>query len=98
REPAPGGRAPVRRFTGGVVASPFGRTVFDVEPFRPSEIGWTKAPTVDIVDRDKAYEITPELPGLDEHNIDVKYADGTLTIKGEKRDEKEEKTKDCYLS
>ena len=85
-------------FQVGSWRSPFGRTVFDVEPFRRSEIGWGKAPAVDIVDKDKAYEITAELPGLDENNIDVKFADGTLTIKGEKRDEKEEKKKDYYLS
>ena len=35
---------------------------------------------------------------FDENNIDVKFADGALTIKGEKRDEKEEKKKDYYLS
>ena len=85
-------------FQVGSWRSPFGRTVFDVEPFRRGEIGWAKAPAVDIVDTDKAYEITAELPGLDENNIDVKFADGTLTIKGEKRDEKEEKKKDYYLS
>ena len=57
-----------------------------------------RLPAVDIVDKNKAYEITAELPGLDENNIDVKFADGTVTIKGEKRDEKEEKKKDYYLS
>jgi HSP20 family protein len=72
--------------------SPFGRSLFDVQPF------WGKAPAVDIVEKEKAYEITAELPGMDESNIDVKFADGTLTIKGEKRDEKEEKKKDYYLS
>ena len=85
-------------FQVGSWRSPFGRTVFDVEPFRRSEIGWGKDPAVDIVDKDKAYELTAELPGLDENNIDVKFADGTVTIKGEKRDEKEEKKKDYYLS
>jgi HSP20 family protein len=35
---------------------------------------------------------------MNESNIDVKFSDGTLTIKGEKRDEKEEKKKDFYLS
>jgi hypothetical protein len=35
---------------------------------------------------------------MDESNIDVKFADGTLTIKGEKRDAKEEKKKGYYLS
>jgi HSP20 family protein len=78
--------------------SPFGRSVFDVQPFWRGEISWGKAPAVDIVDKGNTYEITAELPGMDESNIDVKFADGTLTIKGEKRDEKEEKKKEYCLS
>ena len=78
--------------------SPFGRSVFDVQPLWRGEIGWGKAPAVDIVEKENAFEITAELPGMDESNIDVKFSDGTLTIKGEKRDEKEEKKKDYYLS
>jgi HSP20 family protein len=78
--------------------SPFGRGLFDVEPFWRGEVSWGKAPAVDIAESDKAYEITAELPGMDESNIDVKFSDGTLTIKGEKKDEKEEKKKDYYLS
>jgi HSP20 family protein len=35
---------------------------------------------------------------MDEKNIEVKVADDVLTIKGEKREEKEEKNKDYYLS
>ena len=62
------------------------------------EISWGKVPAVDIVEKDKAYEFSAELPGMDESNIDVKFADGTLTIKGEKNEEKEEKKKDYYLS
>jgi HSP20 family protein len=34
---------------------------------------------------------------MDEKNIDVKFANGVLTIKGEKEDEKEEKQKDYYV-
>jgi len=49
------------------------------------------------VESEKAYEIIAELPGMDEKNIEVKMADGVLTIKGEKREEKEEKQKDYYL-
>jgi HSP20 family protein len=85
-------------FQVGSWRSPFGRTAFDVQPFWRGEISWGKAPAVDIVDKEKAYEITAELPGMDESNIDVKFSDGTLTITGEKKDEKEEKKKDYYLS
>ena len=53
---------------------------------------------MDVAEHEKAYEITAELPGMDESNIDVKFSDGTLTIKGEKKDEREERQKDYHLS
>jgi HSP20 family protein len=46
---------------------------------------------------DKAYEITAEVPGMDEKNVEVKVANGVLTIKGEKQDEKEKTRKDYYM-
>ena len=77
---------------------PFRRSVFDVEPFWRRELTWgATAPAVDIVEKDKAYEITAELPGMEEKNIEVKLANGNLTIKGERQEEKEEKKKDYYL-
>ena len=82
----------------GSLRAPFGRSVFDAEPFWRGEISWGKAPAVDVVEKDNAYEITAELPGIDESNIDVKVSDGVLSIKGEKKEEKEEKSKDRYLS
>ncbi len=85
-------------FQVGSWRSPFRRSVFDIEPFWRGEMIWGKAPAVDIVEKDKSYEITAELPGMDQNDIEVKYSDGTLTIKGEKKDEKEEKKKDYYLS
>ena len=77
---------------------PFGRSVFDVAPFATREVAFAPSPSVDVVEKDKAYEITAELPGMDEKNIEVKLANGSLTIKGEKKEEKEEKEKDYYLS
>jgi HSP20 family protein len=78
--------------------SPLGRSMLDVAASWPHEPVWAAAPPVDIAETDKAYEITAELPGLDEKNIEVKFADRLLTIKGEKLDEKEEKKKDYYLN
>lgn len=83
-------------FDGGLLRSPFGRSFFDVQPFWPRE-SWA-VPAVDIAETEKSYEISAELPGIDEKNIEVKFADGVLTIKGEKQEEKEEKKKDYYLS
>jgi HSP20 family protein len=84
-------------FGGGFWRSPFPRSFFDLAPFGRGEPGWMAAPAVDVTETDKAYEIAAELPGMDEKNIEVKFADGVLTIKGEKQDEKEEKEKDYYL-
>jgi HSP20 family protein len=50
-----------------------------------------------MTESDKAYEITAELPGMDEKDIEVKVVSGNLMIKGEKQEEKEEKQKDYYL-
>jgi HSP20 family protein len=85
-------------FSAGSWPAPFGRNVFDIEPFWRGEIAWGKAPAVDVVEKDKAYEITAELPGIDKNNVEVKFADGVLTLKGEKKEEKEQKEKDRYVS
>jgi HSP20 family protein len=78
--------------------SPFRRALAELEPLWPRKLGLGAAPAVDIVEGAKAYEVTAELPGMDEKNIEVKIANGGLTIKGEKQEAKEEKEKDYYLS
>ena len=101
REPAPAEWSPLatmrREFDRMLDEFPWGwrrplaRGLFDVEPFFRGFAGVGAIPAVDIAEKDKEYEITAELPGMDESNIDVKFADGLLTIKGEKKKEKEEK-------
>jgi HSP20 family protein len=85
-------------FHRGLWRAPFSRANFDVEPFWRMETTWGEAPAVDVVEKDKGYEITAELPGMDEKNIEVKLSNDMLTIKGEKKEDKEEKQKDYYLS
>jgi len=65
---------------------PFRRSTFDVEPFWRRELSWGATPAVDIVEKDNAFEITADLPGFDEKNVEVKLSNGSLTIKGEKRE------------
>ena len=52
-------------------------------------------PTVDVREDEKEVTIKAELPGLDEKDLDVTLADGVVTIKGEKKEEKEDE-KDGY--
>jgi HSP20 family protein len=54
-------------------------------------------PSVDVSETDKEIEVTAELPGMDEKDIDVSLAEGVLTIRGEKKSEVEKKEKDYYL-
>lgn len=85
-------------FDGRHLRSPFRRTAFDLEPFWRRELMRIHAPAADIIAKDGHYEVSVELPGIDESNVSVNVADGILTIKGEKKEEKEEKKKDYYLS
>ncbi|HLZ01154.1 MAG TPA: Hsp20/alpha crystallin family protein [Bradyrhizobium sp.] len=84
-----------RDFETGFLQTPFYR---DIDNFWRRDFGFAVTPAVDIVEKDNAYEVTAELPGLDAKNIELQLSDGVLTIKGEKSEEKEEKTKDRYVS
>ena len=55
-------------------------------------------PTIDVSETDKEVTVEAELPGVDEKDIDVTLGDNMLTIKGEKKQEKEEKKKDYHLT
>jgi HSP20 family protein len=69
---------------------------FDLRPFssRPDAF----VPHVDVVNTDKEIKVSVELPGMDDKDIEVTLTAEALTIKGEKKEEKEEKGKDYYRS
>jgi HSP20 family protein len=85
-------------FQTGFLQAPSYRSLLDMEPFWRRDLGFNVTPAIDIVEKEKAFEITAELPGLDAKNIDLQLSDNVLTIKGEKQEEKEEKTGDRYVS
>ncbi|MDE2465544.1 MAG: Hsp20/alpha crystallin family protein [Alphaproteobacteria bacterium] len=84
-------------FDRGAWPAAFRRSIFDVEPFWSRAASWATEPAVDIVEKEKTYEISAELPGMDEKNIEVKLVNGSIMIKGEKAEERESKKKDYYL-
>jgi len=73
---------------------------FAVPAFEPfwGRAGELSVPVVDFTEDDKAFTVTAELPGIEEKEIDVTLSGGMLTIKGEKKQEREEKNKNYYLS
>jgi len=48
-------------------------------------------PAFDIAETENEYTITGEIPGIEAKTLDVTFAEGILTIKGEKKKEQEEK-------
>jgi HSP20 family protein len=53
-------------------------------------------PTLDLSATDKEYTIAVEIPGVDEKDVKLEIANDILTIRGEKKHEKEEKDKNFY--
>lgn len=60
--------------------------------------GWAPSPAMDVVEKDDGYEISAELPGIDENDVEVKVADRMLTIRGEKKEESEDRSKGYHVS
>jgi HSP20 family protein len=56
------------------------------------------SPRLDVTDTDGVIEITAELPGLEEKDINVSLEDGVLTISGEKKAETEKTEKNYVYS
>lgn len=59
---------------------------------------WTAPPVMDLVERDEAYELTVEMPGIDGDDIDLRISDSTLSVRGEKETQRSEQEGSYHLS
>ena len=59
------------------------------------EVEWL--PSLDVAETKNELVVKAEVPGMDPKDIDISLSDGVLTIRGEKRQEKEEKEADYHL-
>ncbi|HMB47189.1 MAG TPA: Hsp20/alpha crystallin family protein [Afifellaceae bacterium] len=67
-------------------------------PFRAFSPGNSKlSPRINVAETDKKIEVTAELPGVEEKDIDISLSDDMLKIKGEKKSETEKSEKDYHL-
>jgi HSP20 family protein len=54
-------------------------------------------PSLDVAETKDEIVVKAEVPGMDPKDIDISLSDGLLTIKGEKKQEREEKEEDYHL-
>ena len=60
--------------------------------------GGLMVPELDVRENTTSITVEAELPGVEEKDISVTLANGVLTIKGEKKQAKEEKSESVYVS
>lgn len=60
----------------------------------PAAKSWT--PRVDVEETDKEILVKADLPGVDPKNVEISIENGVLTIRGERREEKEDKKKNYH--
>lgn len=85
-------------FLGGFSLIPSGRGVA-TDPWGRFRGAFGMAyPTVDAAETDTEYQITAELPGMTEKDVEVTMANGMLILKGSKDEAKEERKKDYFMS
>ncbi len=70
------------------------------QPFRSmgTRLGDWLAPASEASTDDKAYRIAVELPGVEEKDVELSVHNGIVTVKGEKKTEREEKGETWYFS
>lgn len=64
--------------------------------FAPSERRWR--PSLDVAETKDKLIVTAEIPGMGAEDIDISVSGDTLTIKGEKKQEREEREENYHLS
>ena len=64
-------------------------------PLEPFGGGW---PRLDVEETDDEVRVTAELPGLDEDDIEVTVGPRSLTIRGEKTQQRQRRDEDVYLT
>ncbi len=59
---------------------------------------WAMSPAMEIADCEGEYRVTAEVPGMGSGDLEIKLANNTLTIRGEKSEERKDEKSDYLLS
>jgi HSP20 family protein len=85
-------------------ASPFNLLQHEIDRVFDNFTNWRSGlepiaftPSMEVTETDTSIEVSTELPGMDEKDLEISLANDILTIRGEKKAEKEEKKKNYRL-
>lgn len=69
--------------------------MFDERGYRSGEsVGWT--PSADVFEDDEGVTLRFELAGVDPKNVDIRFENGVLTLKGERKLDREEERQNYH--
>jgi len=71
----------------------------DIFGHRPARVHCTNGdwnPSVDVIEDQDSVVVKAEMPGMKKDDVKISVQDNVLTLKGEKKQEKEEKEADCH--
>ena len=86
-------------FFAGFSVAPFRRRRLETDPWRRFQGMFEGTfPAADVVEGEREYRITAELPGMGEKDLEISLAGDVLTVKGEKKEEREEQGGNRYVA
>ena len=86
-------------FFTGFAAPMFRRRRLDADPWRRFQGMFEGTfPNADVIEGERDYKITAELPGMAEKDVEIALMGDVLTLKGEKKEEHEENGRNRYVS
>jgi HSP20 family protein len=72
--------------------------LLDLGPLRRFDAAWAWVPLIDVSESGSHITVHAEIPGMDPNDIEVSVHGNTLTIRGERKQERIEEDKEVYRS
>jgi HSP20 family protein len=71
---------------------------FDLSPLHGNGMPDSTWPHIDLVNKEKEFVLSVEVPGVEEKDIDIRFADQCVILRGQRNEERNEKETDRRYS
>lgn len=71
---------------------------FGIAENKKNKTGNYWMPAIELLEKNNEYEVKAELPGMSKEDVEVEISNNNIIIRGETKQEKEEKTENIYRS